>query len=168
MTLSSQAIVKNIDEHRDAAKWLVTTLDELVERTAGCDPETEQGRLDSVVTRYKSLMPVIEITTSKSSLILRCIDYKDNVQEKTAWLAEAQDSVQLDIPLDSLDTVRLHLQQQEVSCVWSARLNKLPPGELLQTEGFRLLKVIPFYLFVFCPFEICIDFILTFIQFNSL
>ena len=119
ITPSSQAIVKNIDEHRDAAKWLVMTLDELVERTAGCDPDTEQGRLDSVVTRYKSLMPVIEITTSKSSLILRCIDYKDTVQEKTAWLAEAQDSVQLDIPLDSLDTVRLHLQQQEVSSVWS-------------------------------------------------
>ena len=106
----TQAIIKNIDEHRDAAKWLVTTLDTLIERTATCESESEQERLDSAVTRYKSLMPVIEITTSKSSLILRCIHYSDAVGERTTWLTAAQ----LDVPLDSLDTVKMHLQQQEV------------------------------------------------------
>ena len=87
------------------------TLDALIERTASCESEREQERLDDAVTRYKSLMPVIEITTSKSSLILRCIHYNDTVQERSSWLTAAE----LDVPLDSLDTVKMHLQQQEVS-----------------------------------------------------
>ena len=115
MLLPFQQVVKNIDKHREDAKWLVKTLDELIANTPEQEAKTEQAKLDAALDRYKALMPSIEITTTRSSIVVKCHDYKDAVEEQMEWLNEAEEKVREDVPLDDLSAVRVLLEEQEVS-----------------------------------------------------
>lgn len=44
--------MKNIDKHREDAKWLVETLDELVADSSDEETQKQQGALESVIERY--------------------------------------------------------------------------------------------------------------------
>ena len=65
-------MVENIDQHRDDAKWLVRSLDDLLGPSTPTDTRhAEQSRLDDVLKRYKTLMPAIEVTSTRTSIIVR-------------------------------------------------------------------------------------------------
>ena len=59
-------------------------------------------------------MPIVEITTTKSSLILRCIDYKEMVETRTEWLRDAVVKARLEYDLDDLQSVEIHLDEEQV------------------------------------------------------
>ena len=46
-------------------KWLVQKLDQLVSHRADDSGLSEQKRLEGLIMRYKSMMPVIEVTMLK-------------------------------------------------------------------------------------------------------
>ena len=110
-------MVKNIDKHREDAKWLVKTLDELLTNTPEEEAQLEQKRLDVALDRYKALMPAVEITATRSSIVVKCHDYKDAVEEQMEWLNEAEEKVREDVPLDDLASVQVLLDEQEVSLI---------------------------------------------------
>ena len=51
--------------HREDMKWLVQKLDQLVSHRADDSGLSEQKRLEGLIMRYKSMMPVIEVTMLK-------------------------------------------------------------------------------------------------------
>ena len=112
--IHSQAIVKNIDSHCDEAKWLQATLEDLAETSSDREVQQERARLGGVLERYQDLMPTIEVTETKSSLVVRCYEYKEEMEQKVAWLNEAEEKVREDIPLDDVQSVSVLVEEQEV------------------------------------------------------
>jgi len=70
----------------------------------------------SLITRFQQLLPAINITVSRSSVVIRCLDYKETVEKQVRWLTETEEKLREDVPLDNLDSVRVLLDEQQVSC----------------------------------------------------
>ena len=43
--------------------------------------------------RYKTLMPAIEITTTRSTMVVKSYDFKEDIERKTDWLKIAEDKL---------------------------------------------------------------------------
>ena len=86
---------------------------------------TEQTRLDTVLKQYRDLMPGVEVTVTKSNIIVRCCDYKEALEEKADWLAAAEERLKEEVPWDDLETVRVLLDEQQVSVKLHASTSKL-------------------------------------------
>ena len=67
----------NIEEHREDAKELKKLLEELLPTISPEEAKKEQAHLTSDIDRYQNLVPCIEITTTKSSIVVRCYEYKE-------------------------------------------------------------------------------------------
>jgi len=74
--------------------------------------------LNAILERYQDLMPTIEVTETKSSLVVRCYEYKEEMEQKVAWLNEAEERVREDVPLDDLQSVSVLVEEQEVLIVF--------------------------------------------------
>ena len=111
-------IVENIDEHRAEAKLLRDTLKGL--RAAGGmteqEHETEKVNLAAIIQRYQQLLPAVEISTSRSSIVVQCHEYKEAVERQMQWLTETEEKVREDMPHDDLELVKVMLEEQEVTC----------------------------------------------------
>jgi len=78
---SFQNICQEVDGRREDIKWLVKTLDAL---THGRDDEEaveEQHNLEELITRYKNLIPTIEMTVNRTELYSKCYVYTREVKE---------------------------------------------------------------------------------------
>jgi len=60
-------------------KQLVQMLDSLVARRADEASLKEQDRLEKLITRYKNLVPAIEITMIKTETYTRCYTFKEEI-----------------------------------------------------------------------------------------
>jgi len=78
--------------------------------------EQERSYLAEVIQHYQQLLPAVEITTSQSSIVVHCHDYKETVERQMQWLSEKEERVREDVPLDDPESVRIMLEEQEVSC----------------------------------------------------
>lgn len=107
--------MKNIDEHRQDAKWLDSTLNELVLTSDVEEAERERGHLQEVLDKYQRLLPAVEITTTKSQVVLRCLEYRETVEQSAQWLQDTNATLTDSPPLDDLQAVKVMLDQQEVS-----------------------------------------------------
>ncbi len=58
-------------------------------------------------------MPAVEITTTKSTIVTRCIEYRDDVETRTDWLREAERGLDEEPPLDDMQSVKILLEEQE-------------------------------------------------------
>ena len=58
-------------------------------------------------------MPAVEITNTKSTMVVRCIEYYETVDTNTYWIHEAVKNLEDDPPHDSLQTVKVLLEDQE-------------------------------------------------------
>ena len=45
------------------------------------------------VFRYKSLLPSVEVTCTRSSMVVRCFDYRQELERNTEWLRIAEDKL---------------------------------------------------------------------------
>lgn len=79
--------------------------------------EKERSGLNGIIQRYQQLLPAVEISTSRSSIVVRCHDYKETVEKQMQWLSAAEERVREDVPFDDLESVRVMLEEQEVR--WS-------------------------------------------------
>lgn len=75
-----QDICQNIDNKSDEIKWLVQTLDMLAPFYPNDAPQ-EQEKLDKLLLRYKSLLPTIEVTITRTDTFSKCYSYKKQVIE---------------------------------------------------------------------------------------
>lgn len=68
-----------MDGKREEMKWLVQTLDALSSHAP--DSAEEQQKLQQLITRYKNLIPTIEMTVTRTELYTKCYTYKKEVKE---------------------------------------------------------------------------------------
>jgi len=106
--------VKSLEDHRDDAKWLKRSLSSLESTLPKEEFDQEQQKLNEVIQRYQQLLPAVEISTSRSSIVVRCHDYKEAVEKQMLWLSETEERVREDMPLDDLESVKILLDEQEV------------------------------------------------------
>ncbi len=66
-----------MDSRREDMKWLVQRLDQLVSHRADDTGLTEQKRLEGLITRYKSMIPVIEVTMQKIDVYSRSYAFRE-------------------------------------------------------------------------------------------
>ena len=108
-------MIQNIDAHRDDAKWLMSTLEELTPLTDQDTADLEKATLDADLDRYQNLMPAVEVTTTKSSVVVRCYEYREVVERSKKWLKDTESQIKDDIHLDDLQSVRIMVEEHEVS-----------------------------------------------------
>ena len=73
---SFQRLCRDVDDRREDMKWLVQKLDQLVSHRADDSGLSEQKRLEGLITRYKSMIPVIEVTMLKADVYSRSYAFK--------------------------------------------------------------------------------------------
>ncbi|XP_024081429.1 nesprin-1 [Cimex lectularius] len=73
-----QGICREAEGKREEMMWMVQTLDMLAPMS---DSSEEHEKLDKLLLRYKKLIPVIEMTITKTELYSRCYSYKKDVDE---------------------------------------------------------------------------------------
>jgi nesprin-1 len=62
-------------------KQLVQMLDSLVSRRADDEALREQDLLEQLITRYKNMVPTIEMTMVKTEVHSRCYTYRTDTQK---------------------------------------------------------------------------------------
>ena len=85
--------MRDIEQQKGDARWLVRTLEELLTTTSAQEATLEQQRLDTILARYHTLMPAISVTTTRSSMVVRCYDFKEDMEKQTEWLKIAEDKL---------------------------------------------------------------------------
>lgn len=83
----SQQICQNVDENRTYIKWLVQKHDMLSPYYPKISA-AEHEKLQALMERYKSLLPVIETTITRTESISRCYLYKKEVIEVSQLFVE--------------------------------------------------------------------------------
>ena len=89
---ASQELCQDVDGRREDMKWLVQKLDQLVSHRADDSGLTEQKRLEGLIMRYKSMMPVIEVTMLKIEVYTKGFAYKDQVLPALEFLEQVDRS----------------------------------------------------------------------------
>lgn len=62
-------------------KWLVQVLDSLVSHRSDEESFKEQKKLEELISRYKNLIPTIEMTMIKTDVYSKCYTYRKEVRE---------------------------------------------------------------------------------------
>ena len=80
-------ICNSVEQKRENIKWLVQQLDQLVSHRAHSDGLSEQKRLlEGLITRYKSMIPMIKSTMMKIDLYSKSHSCRDEIQKVIAVL----------------------------------------------------------------------------------
>jgi len=106
-------VVEYIESGRRDANWLKRSVDRNFVNGSQLH-ESESQQVAALIQRYQQLLPAVEITTSRSSIVVRCHDYKEAVERQMQWLTETEERVREDVPLDDMESVRVLLTEQEV------------------------------------------------------
>lgn len=95
-------------------KWLVQTLDFLGSQCPLSQAEMEQKKLDVILTKYKNLIPSIEITMIKTDTLSKCYSYRREVREVCELLKKVRD-VKAENPQPSNLPLLINVQQSTLS-----------------------------------------------------
>ena len=66
-----------MESRREDMKWLVQKLDQLISHRADTEGLIEQKRLEGLIKRYKSMIPIIENTMKKIEVYSRSYAFRD-------------------------------------------------------------------------------------------
>ncbi|XP_058454305.1 muscle-specific protein 300 kDa isoform X8 [Malaya genurostris] len=69
------------DSKRDDMKWLVKSLDYLLNHISDDKATIEQEKIENLIARYKTLIPIIETTMTKTETFAKCYTYRHETQE---------------------------------------------------------------------------------------
>lgn len=76
--------------------------------------DEEKARLAQNLTKYNRLSPIIEVTTTKSSTVVKCIEYREIIERnRLNWLRKAEEIADEPLNLENLTSVQVLLEQQE-------------------------------------------------------
>lgn len=100
-------------------KWLVQTLDNLTLNRSDRDALTAQQNLEQLITRYKNLIPTIEITMTKTDIYSKSYTYRKEVHEVCILLRKVREQSETEITSEIPEKLEKAVAQQE------SRLNQL-------------------------------------------
>lgn len=111
----SQKICCEADAKREDMKWLVKTLDFLLSHTNEDQATREQDKIEKLITKYKTLIPIIETTMIKTEIFAKCYTYRREAQE----ICDLLDRIRMqtnDLPApESLKRVGEMIEEQNYS-----------------------------------------------------
>lgn len=96
-------------------KWLVQTLDLLSSHSPEKEVVLEQAKLESLITRYKNLIPTIEVTMVKTEVYSKCYTYRKEVREVCSLLKKVKEQSTTAPQPESLDVISQQIKQQELA-----------------------------------------------------
>lgn len=126
------------DSKREAMKWLVQTLDSLTSNRLDQEAVSEQRKLEQLITRYKNLIPTIEITMTKTDIYSKSYTYRKEVREVCTLLHKVRDQTTEVPTLESLESLKKALKHQE-TCLNQLEKQRANIVSMLQ-RGKDLLK----------------------------
>lgn len=89
------------------------TLDSLTSNRSDHEALTEQNRLEQLITRYKNLIPTIEITMTKTEIYSKSHTYRKEVREVCTLLCKVREQSKVDVVSKSPETLQSALSHQE-------------------------------------------------------
>ena len=126
------------DNKREEMKWLVQTLDTLTSNRSDEEAATEQRKLEQLITRYKNLIPTIEITMTKTDIYSRSYTYRKEVREVCTLLHKVRDQTSEVPTLENQESLKKALKHQEI-CLNQLEQQRANIVSMLQ-RGKDLLK----------------------------
>nr|XP_033322974.1 nesprin-1 [Megalopta genalis] len=109
-----QKICREADSKREEMKWLVQTLDSLTSNRSDNEALSEQNRLEQLITRYKNLIPTIEITMTKTDIYSKSYTYRKEVREVCTLLRKVREQSQVDaVVAEGPESLRTAVAHQE-------------------------------------------------------
>ena len=81
------------------------------------DHDIERETLEEMIQRYQRLLPVIEISSSRSSIVVRCHEYREAAQRHLEKLAETEKYVRQDPTLNNFGAAEAHCLQLQVNII---------------------------------------------------
>ena len=101
------------DNQREAMKWLVQTLDSLTSNRSDHEAITEQKHLEQLITRYKNLIPTIEITMTKSEIYSKSYTYRKEVREVCTLLRKVREQSSVPPLVETPEKIKDAVMHQE-------------------------------------------------------
>lgn len=108
---------KEADSKREDMKWLVQTLDSLTSRCPQTKALEEQKKLETLITRYKNLIPSLEITMVKTETLSKCYTYRREVREVCTLLKRVREQSSKETRPENWETMSELVRQQENAVV---------------------------------------------------
>ncbi|KZC10894.1 Nesprin-1 [Dufourea novaeangliae] len=108
-----QTICHDADKKREEMKWLVQTLDSLTSNRSDHEALMEQNRLEQLITRYKNLIPTIEITLTKTEIYSKSYTYRKEVRVVCTLLHKIREQSKIDVVAESPETLHSAVAHQE-------------------------------------------------------
>lgn len=119
-----QDICRDVDKKKDEVMWLVQTCDMLSQYYPNTSAR-ERAQLQELVNRYKSLMPTVEVTITRTKLYSRCYTYKKEVTEVCQLLQKVREDIKSKPKsIETIDQL-VHQQQEGVNLLNEHRSNVL-------------------------------------------
>ncbi|KAL0110413.1 hypothetical protein PUN28_013801 [Cardiocondyla obscurior] len=114
-----QKICREADSKREEMKWLVQTLDNLTLNRSDRDALNAQQNLEQLITRYKNLIPTIEITMTKTDIYSKSYTYRKEVREVCTLLRKVREQSRAEVAPEVPEKLQNAVAHQE------SRLNQL-------------------------------------------
>ncbi|XP_043257160.1 nesprin-1 isoform X11 [Colletes gigas] len=109
-----QKICREADSKREEMKWLVQSLDSLTSNRFDHEALSEQNRLEQLITRYKNLIPTIEITMTKTDIYSKSYTYRKEVREVCTLLHKVREQSKIDVVSESPENLHSAVSHQEI------------------------------------------------------
>ncbi|XP_054006700.1 muscle-specific protein 300 kDa isoform X2 [Hylaeus anthracinus] len=106
-------ICREADSKREEMKWLVQTLDSLTSNRSDHEALSEQNRLEQLITRYKNLIPTIEITMTKTDIYSKSYTYRKEVREVCTLLRKVREQSKIDVLSETPENLQTAVTHQE-------------------------------------------------------
>ncbi|XP_043257159.1 nesprin-1 isoform X10 [Colletes gigas] len=107
-------ICREADSKREEMKWLVQSLDSLTSNRFDHEALSEQNRLEQLITRYKNLIPTIEITMTKTDIYSKSYTYRKEVREVCTLLHKVREQSKIDVVSESPENLHSAVSHQEI------------------------------------------------------
>ncbi|EZA53954.1 Nesprin-1 [Ooceraea biroi] len=114
-----QKICREADSKREEMKWLVQSLDNLTLNRSDREALTAQQNLEQLITRYKNLIPTIEITMTKTDIYSKSYTYRKEVREVCTLLRKVREQSKVEVTPEIPEKLQSAVAHQE------SRLNQL-------------------------------------------
>lgn len=114
-----QKICREADSKREEMKWLVQTLDNLTLNRSDREALAAQQDLEHLITRYKNLIPTIEITMTKTDIYSKSYTYRKEVREVCTLLRKVREQSKVEVAPEVPEKLQSAVAHQE------SRLNQL-------------------------------------------
>ncbi|XP_012271233.1 nesprin-1 isoform X8 [Orussus abietinus] len=108
-----QKICREADGKREDMKWLVQTLDSLTSNRSDHEATSEQYQMEQLITRYKNLIPTIEITMTKTDIYSKSYTYRKEVREVCTLLRRVREQSSAEVPSESAEQLQHAVDHQE-------------------------------------------------------